>query len=65
MAILALNIGSMGQIVRVDIEKRLPNFRPLEINKEMDIKERVFADFETLASEIEGFRVDIKNVLNA
>ena len=62
MTILAL---SMGQIVRVDMEKRLPNYRPLEMDPEMGLKERIFAEFTTLASEIEGFRVDIINVLNA
>lgn len=56
---------TMGQIVRVDIEKRLPNYKPLEMDPELGLKERFFAEFNALASEIEGFRVDIRNVLNA
>ena len=28
---------SMGQIMRVDIEKRLPNYRPLEMDPEMGL----------------------------
>ena len=28
---------SMGQIVRVDIQKTLPNFRPLEMDPEMGL----------------------------
>ena len=62
MSLVAL---TMGQLVRVDIEKRLPNYRPLEMDPEMGLKERIFAEFNALASEIEGFRVDIRNVLNA